>query len=301
MDSIRPCAGAEEQAEQLRVDRVLNGRTVLRHHRGLEAPMITITRAPPRPEGTAQPVSRSRRAGTPAAGLPPGDIGRFRRSAAAAGTAPHNWPSFPGPAMTDPDAHAPLPADLLACHECDLLQTTPVLRPAETARCVLPCAPWPATRPTAWIAAWRQASRQRCCAIANLHPLVDALEMQGRRVEISLLRAVGILWRDGVEPVAALVFVTAQLFRWNWAVILVVLPLRLGRCRPGSPPLPSGRSVQPWGMVEVSLLGMLVSLVKLSTGHRHPGHRLLGHRRRIVILTWPPAPSIRACCGELHR
>jgi paraquat-inducible protein A len=47
--------------------------------------------------------------------------------------------------------------------------------------------------------------------------------------------------------------------------LLVLVPLRLGRV---SPRLATFfrlvRSVQPWGMVEVFLLGMLVSLVKLS-------------------------------------
>ncbi|NML25272.1 paraquat-inducible protein A [Zoogloea dura] len=169
--------------------------------------------------------------------------------------------------MTDPDAHATPPADLLACHDCDLLQTEPALAPGETARCA---------RCNAILARNPPDSLDRTLAltftaavlylIANLYPLVG-LEMQGRRVEVSLFEAVHILWRDGVEPVAALVFVTAQLFPvLELSMILVVLlPLRLGRV---SPRLATFfrlvRSVQPWGMVEVFLLGMLVSLVKLS-------------------------------------
>ena len=37
--------------------------------------------------------------------------------------------------MLAPDAHPLLPADLIACHECDLLQREPALAPGETARC----------------------------------------------------------------------------------------------------------------------------------------------------------------------
>ena len=37
--------------------------------------------------------------------------------------------------MLAPDAHPVLPADLLACHECDLLQTEPQLAPGQTASC----------------------------------------------------------------------------------------------------------------------------------------------------------------------
>jgi len=102
--------------------------------------------------------------------------------------------------------------------------------------------------------------------LANIHPLVG-LEMQGRRVEVTLFEAVQILWKGGVEPVAALVFITALLFPMLELLmfLLVLVPLRLGRV---SPRLATFfrlvRSVQPWGMVEVFLLGMLVSLVKLS-------------------------------------
>jgi paraquat-inducible protein A len=48
-------------------------------------------------------------------------------------------------------------------------------------------------------------------------------------------------------------------------ILLVLVPLRLGRVSPRLAPFfRLVRSVKPWGMVEVFLLGMLVSLVKLS-------------------------------------
>lgn len=169
--------------------------------------------------------------------------------------------------MPASDAHLTLPADLIACHECDLLQTEPQLAPGETARCM---------RCGAFLARNPPDSLDRSLAltltaailylIANIHPLVG-LEMQGRRIEVTLFEAVQILWRGGVEPVAALVFITALLFPVLelLMILLVLLPLRLGRV---SPRLATFfrlvRSVQPWGMVEVFLLGMLVSLVKLS-------------------------------------
>ena len=102
--------------------------------------------------------------------------------------------------------------------------------------------------------------------IANIYPLVG-LEMQGQRVEVTLAGALLILWRDGMQPVAALVGVTTLVFPLlELAMILVVLvPLRLGRVSPRLAPFfRLVRSVKPWGMVEVFLLGMLVSLVKLS-------------------------------------
>ncbi len=169
--------------------------------------------------------------------------------------------------MPAPDAHLTLPADLIACHECDLLQTEPQLAPGETARCVR-CGAFLARNPPDSLD--RSLALTLAAAIlyliANIHPLVG-LEMQGRRVEVTLFEAVQILWKSGVEPVAALVFITALLFPVLELLmfLLVLLPLRLGRV---SPRLATFfrlvRSVQPWGMMEVFLLGMLVSLVKLS-------------------------------------
>ncbi|HNI49642.1 MAG TPA: paraquat-inducible protein A [Zoogloea sp.] len=165
------------------------------------------------------------------------------------------------------DVHPTLPAALIACHECDLLQTEPRLAAGETARC---------GRCGAFLARNPPDSLDRTLALvltaavlyalANAFPLVG-LEMQGRQVEVTLLEAVRTLWRDGMQAVAALVFVTAQLFPVLelLMIVSVLLPMRLGR----APPALAAfyrlvRSVRPWGMVEVFLLGMLVSLVKLS-------------------------------------
>lgn len=114
--------------------------------------------------------------------------------------------------MLAPDAHPLLPADLIACHECDLLQREPALAPGETARCAR-CGALLARNPPDSID--RSLALARTAAvlylIANLYPLVG-LEMQGRRVEVTLAGALHILWHDGMGPVAALVGVTALLF-----------------------------------------------------------------------------------------
>ena len=169
--------------------------------------------------------------------------------------------------MPAPDVHPILPAELIACHECDLLQTEPLLAPGETARCAR-CGAFLARNPPDSL----DRTLALCCTaailylIANVYPLVG-LEMQGRLVEVTLLGALHSLWRDGMAPVAALVGVTTLLFPLlELVMILVVLvPLRLGRVSPRLAPFfRLVRAVRPWGMVEVFLLGMLVSLVKLS-------------------------------------
>jgi paraquat-inducible protein A len=169
--------------------------------------------------------------------------------------------------MPAPDAHLSLPATLIACHECDLLQTEPALAPGETARCAR-CGAFLARNPPDSLD--RTLALTTTAAVlyvlANLFPLVG-LEMQGRQVEVTLASALHILWQGGMAPVAALVGVTTLLFPLlELAMILIVLvPLRLGRVSPRLAPFfRLVRSVRPWGMVEVFLLGMLVSLVKLS-------------------------------------
>ena len=173
--------------------------------------------------------------------------------------------------MPASDASPTLPAELIACHECDLLQTEPRLAPGETARCA---------RCDAFLARNPPDSLDRTLAltltaavlyvIANVYPLVG-LDMQGRFVEVTLIEAVRALWRDGMTPVAALVFVTAVLFPLLELLMIlrVLLPLRFGRTAAAQGTRENRffrlvRAVKPWGMVEVFLLGMLVSLVKLS-------------------------------------
>lgn len=169
--------------------------------------------------------------------------------------------------MLAPDAHPVLPADLVACHQCDLLQTEPQLAPGQTASCVR-CGAFLARNPPDSIDRTLALTLTAAVlyVIANVYPLVG-LEMQGRQVAVTLLEAVRVLWQHGMMPVAALVFGTALLFPLLELVmiLLVLVPLRLGRVSPRLAPLfRLVRSVKPWGMVEVFLLGMLVSLVKLS-------------------------------------
>ncbi|MBS0347431.1 MAG: paraquat-inducible protein A [Proteobacteria bacterium] len=167
------------------------------------------------------------------------------------------------------------PVPLVACHECDLLQHDAPLQAGETARCAR-CGAELARNPPDSLD--RTLAYTLTAAIlyvlANAFPLMG-LEMQGHHAEVTLFAAVRNLWQIGMQPVAALVFVTAQLFPLleMLMILLVLLPLRLG-CR--SPRVAAFfrlvLSVQPWGMMEVFLLGMLVSLVKLA----HSGSVILG-------------------------
>ena len=155
---------------------------------------------------------------------------------------------------------------LIACHECDLLQRRIVLPPKGTVYC---------RRCGAVLYRHRPDSIQPglACAVAavilfilaNLFPIVG-LAVQGEQHDTTLYGAVEALWDQNMEPVAALVAVTTLLIPALDLGILIYVILALHPW--GSPHRPSPlvrtlQSIRPWSMVEVFMLGLLVSLVKL--------------------------------------
>jgi paraquat-inducible protein A len=156
---------------------------------------------------------------------------------------------------------------LIACHECDLLQRETVLANGGTARC---------RRCGATLYRSVPASVDRALAltltalvlfvVANAFPIVG-LSVNGDRVETTLFGAVRTLYRDGMWPIAGLVFATTLLMPLldMMAVAYLLLPLRTGHI-PHRPDIVMRvlSWVTPWGMIEVLILGMLVALVKLA-------------------------------------
>jgi paraquat-inducible protein A len=155
-----------------------------------------------------------------------------------------------------------------ACPECDLLLrelTVPV--GAGTVRC-----------PRCGAVLYRvsrdalERSLALTCAalllllIGNLFPLVG-LNIQGHHVETTVLGAARQLWRDDMPLISLVLLATTVLMPLIelGALVWLLLPLRSGRRPPGFVAL--FRALQlahPWAMVEVFILGVLVSLVKLS-------------------------------------
>lgn len=166
--------------------------------------------------------------------------------------------------LSDPAASQGEP---VACHDCDLLQTLPHLQPGESAHC-LRCGSLLARNPPDSIDRTLAllATAAVLFVIANTWPLVG-LDLSGRRTEVTLFGAVHALWQLDMKPVAALVFFTAMLFPVLEMLMIgiVLIPLRMGRRLPGLALFfRMASSLRPWGMAEVFMLGMLVSLVKLS-------------------------------------
>lgn len=102
--------------------------------------------------------------------------------------------------------------------------------------------------------------------IANAFPIVG-LQVQGQSATATLFGTAQALYQQNMTMLAALVFLTTifvpgvQLA----AMAYVLVPLRLGQVPRWMPmALRVLQAVRPWGMVEVFILGMLVSLVKLA-------------------------------------
>jgi paraquat-inducible protein A len=156
---------------------------------------------------------------------------------------------------------------LLACHECDLLQRETPLPGGGVAHC---------GRCGAELYRNRTASVDRSLAltagalllfvIANSFPILG-LALQGQVIDTTLYGAVRRLWDEGNESVAVLVFITtiAMPALELLALAYLLLPVRVGRVPPGfALVFRTLQAVKPWGMVEVFMLGVLVSLVKLA-------------------------------------
>lgn len=178
---------------------------------------------------------------------------------------------------------------LIACHECDLLHRRVPLADAGVARC---------QRCNAVL--YRGSSSKdldRALAytlgglvlflIANAYPIV-ALEIQANRQEASLYDTVHALWMDGREDVSLLVaFTTLVTPTLEISLLLYLLiPLRFGRTpSETSLVLRFLQRVKPWSMMEVFLLGILVSLVKLEhLAHVEPGIALWAFGALVPIL-----------------
>ena len=158
-------------------------------------------------------------------------------------------------------------AALIACHECDLLQREAPLPRGGVARCGRCGAELYRSHPDSLERTLAlTAAAILLFAIANSFPIVG-LKLQGQIIQTTLFHTVKTLYDEDMKPVAALVFVTTmlmpalELFALTW----LLLPLRLGRVPPRfALVFRVLQAVRPWGMVEVLMLGVLVSMVKLA-------------------------------------
>jgi paraquat-inducible protein A len=158
-------------------------------------------------------------------------------------------------------------APLIACHECDLLQREIALSPGEAvlcARCGAELYRSAHKNPDTLIAFLLTAAV--VLIIANVYPIVG-LTMQGKSNATTLFGAAHALWNQGMAPIALLVFLTTFLVPAVEVAIMgyLLLSLKYGH-RPAGITLLMRilQYLNPWGMVEVFILGVIVALVKLT-------------------------------------
>ena len=158
-------------------------------------------------------------------------------------------------------------AHLIACHECDMLQREVPLPRGGVARCGRCGGELYRSRPHSLdlTLAFTMAAIV-LFALANTFPIVG-LNIQGQVIETSLFHAVRVLYDGGMKELSALVFATTMLLPALelFTMVYLLLPLRLGHAPPGfALVFRTHQAVRPWGMVEVFMLGVLVSIVKLA-------------------------------------
>jgi paraquat-inducible protein A len=155
----------------------------------------------------------------------------------------------------------------IACPHCDLLNRRRTLPPDGLAACA---------RCGALLYRDRRSSLDRTLAlaicgvilfiIANSYPFLS-LNIEGQTQEIRLASGVAAFFRQGMPWMGVLVLVTGIIFPLVELVglIYVLLPFKFERLSwKTAAVFRLIRSLQPWGMTEVFLLGILVSIVKLA-------------------------------------
>lgn len=156
---------------------------------------------------------------------------------------------------------------LLACPECDLLQRAAPAGAGMLVRCrrcdtvLHRPGGHELDKPLAYTLA-----AGILFLIANAFPIVG-LDLQGQSTAATLFGTTQALYEQNMTMLAALVFFTTILVPAVQlaAMSYLLVPLRLGRVPHGLPlALRIVQAVRPWGMIEVFILGLLVSLVKLA-------------------------------------
>jgi paraquat-inducible protein A len=178
---------------------------------------------------------------------------------------------------------------LIACHECDLIHRVKPLPQKGIANCV---------RCGSVLYRDKPNSLERTLALslaglvlfvlANYFPFL-ALKSGSQFHQTNLITGIIVLYNQGMQALAAVVLLTtvvapaAQLL----GMLYLLLPLRQNRIPPKfAPVFRFMRGLQPWSMMEVFMLGILVSVVKLAKmAQIVPGIAIFSFFALIVVLT----------------
>jgi paraquat-inducible protein A len=157
--------------------------------------------------------------------------------------------------------------DLVACHECDLLQRLPVEHGKARVRCVrCGCVLHHAGRDLIAVPLALGITALILFVVSNTFPLLE-FSLSGQRDSTYLLAGIRQLYAQGAPVLASVVLFTtviAPVLHIS-LLIYIYLPLLFGRRPPGFvAALHAVQGVLPWSMLEIFLLGVLVATVKLA-------------------------------------
>ena len=156
--------------------------------------------------------------------------------------------------------------NLIACHECDLLQRLPERQGKYVARC---------SRCNAMLHRGVENSIDRTLAltlagvilfaVANSFPFL-AFKLQGQETRTTLITGVLDLYNQGKWEIAILVLLTTIVVPLLQLLIqlYVFVPLKFDRIPwKLAAVFRFAQSLSPWSMMEVFLIGIIVAIVKL--------------------------------------
>lgn len=154
----------------------------------------------------------------------------------------------------------------VACHFCDTLHEAVAVPEGTAARCQRCGVVLYQNRPASLVRVTAfSATALILMGIVNLFPFLN-LEANGIKTELSLFRAARELIREGSPVIgwSVAVFTIVAPLVMAGGMLYVCGPLLRGRAAPGARHVARwlGRT-EPWNMIEVFLLGVLVSLMKL--------------------------------------
>jgi len=158
-------------------------------------------------------------------------------------------------------------SSLIACHDCDLIQRLPHLTEPGTVQCL---------RCGAVLHQKKHDSIERTLSftlaglvlfgLANSFPFL-AFKLEAQVRETTLLTGIKELYTQGMPELSIIVLLTTVLVPLAQMICMlyILLPLKFKRIPIGLPRVfRFVRHLQPWSMMEVFMLGILVSVVKLT-------------------------------------
>lgn len=152
------------------------------------------------------------------------------------------------------------------CHDCGLKQKLPEMPEGTKAICTR-CGSvlFQKTKDTTQRTLALSIAGLILFAIANAYPFLS-MQVEGRIQETTL--ATGVIWlfTNGMQGLSALVLFTSILVPLLQliALIFILTPIQFGQLAPRTGKIfRTVRHLMPWSMMEVFLLGILVSMIKL--------------------------------------